>query len=59
MPTKCMDQMPVPMARAPHPSHSSARRALPMAAATREAMSSATNDATTAVATDSNTSTRS
>ncbi len=55
MPTKCIDQMPVPMATAPASSQ-------PVAAPrwreadTRAAMSSAVNEASTATRTDSTTS---
>ena len=56
MPTKCMAQMPVPIASAPQASHSAERTGDPAAATTRVAMSSATNEAITAVTMDSATS---
>ena len=56
MPTKCMAQMPVPIASAPQASHSAVRTGDPVAATTRVAMSSATNEAITAVTMDSATS---
>src|SRR5690348_1639553 len=52
MPTKCIDQMPTPMATAPPSSHSLCADPLPEAA-TRVAMSRATYDAMTATTYDS------